>query len=1190
MQLVCESELMKNQTHAELMAPDKGFRVLQTSGGHPLFFSLGTDAILYVTRPRDGSVTGWARVDLTSALASRHQGKTIAAKAFDISQNVQITGEVGSIDLAVAINDGANDHLYVSQSNANSEQTWGQSPAWTHVPYDDADAPRSRLDIANLYLLQTPNGAFSRYFIVDLIGDGNLIERYFVDPDKTYTPNPNDPTKRQAWNRHDLPFDAEAGTITTCLGQWPNDQVAGVYTMGSVGGTRQLQYQRVISSEVGAPARVYEFALPAGASAMTSTIDANGNTHFFVSGEGALYFYPPEQQGVDRQTAVAVVKHPFFSGAAELHAASNGITTMVWAVNGAGQLAHASCAVGSEGDASAWSPPLRVLDRVVRIAPYLNGVLNNTVMFAHRTPGTEPGARANAPEMIRFEQNAATSEWQPRQVPLPTASVKHYVEYQSYTTHIRVTDENGLPPSNPSVPITLTTKAPLTILANGLSHRIEPGAPLQLKTDVTGVLTIVEETATITGTCFDISAQPPDGPAVAASVNPMSRVIAKLGDIKSGDDLAKAQKVVDDKGDRQPLLGKVSPGDRDTVALAVQQFVKTYNKLPADGSRAPSTAFASSVELVERLRADAAAGNHDIWGVVYGPNGSAYYEGEAASQQFGLLIRGDGASGPPALSLDPGNIFSHLWGDIVAGLEWFYDKAVCFFVKVVDGAYHFFVHLGEAIYHFVIDCIYAVGHAIEFVFKKIAVFFDDLVRWLGFIFDWDDILRTHRVIKNIMKLYAQRAPEKLTTVKTDVNTLIDRAQADIATWGQPAPTVGTIGSFGSQTKHHSDRPQANWGIHHLKSNSYAATVSYSGSTGGGTASLSKFQDFMAKHQQRVNSVSQNAHDRVGAHVKGLTVAEAIEQTVAVVLDDILQLLKEAFDAIIDLLAEMTFDVVELLDAPIEIPIISAIYHWLTKDQLSLLDLVALVAAIPATIIYKVVVEATPYLHGPATEAIENATSFEALRQALIGETAMSAEPGAGLSPQGLWTAQVLLDFAAPLGAAMMIWSNFLKMPSPVWSKSEAPFVRALATGGYLINLAPNISGALSEQGAWYNTSNDAISILALLKTAADNYHPDDIDKPWQILSPGLDFFINALWLAPTIGSFVADKSTPSGIAFGANLASCMSGLVSPLATDPKTNIGFGFWVAIQVLDGIYGGLYFVDAIVIGNNGPGNVSI
>jgi hypothetical protein len=59
MQLFGISELMKNQKHASVMSPDTNFAVLQTADGDSIFFSTGTDHVLYVTREVRQSQTGW---------------------------------------------------------------------------------------------------------------------------------------------------------------------------------------------------------------------------------------------------------------------------------------------------------------------------------------------------------------------------------------------------------------------------------------------------------------------------------------------------------------------------------------------------------------------------------------------------------------------------------------------------------------------------------------------------------------------------------------------------------------------------------------------------------------------------------------------------------------------------------------------------------------------------------------------------------------------------------------------------------------------------------------------------------------------------------------------------------------------------------------------------------------------------
>lgn len=45
MKIAFESELMENQKHAVVMAPDLAFEVLQSQDGDALFFSIGTDKV-----------------------------------------------------------------------------------------------------------------------------------------------------------------------------------------------------------------------------------------------------------------------------------------------------------------------------------------------------------------------------------------------------------------------------------------------------------------------------------------------------------------------------------------------------------------------------------------------------------------------------------------------------------------------------------------------------------------------------------------------------------------------------------------------------------------------------------------------------------------------------------------------------------------------------------------------------------------------------------------------------------------------------------------------------------------------------------------------------------------------------------------------------------------------------------------
>jgi hypothetical protein len=87
MKITAETEPMKNQKHANTLAPDIAFEVLQTSDRDALFFSIGTDHVFYVTRKVRVSQTGWTMIDLSSALSASYSGAVVAAKSFSVSQN-----------------------------------------------------------------------------------------------------------------------------------------------------------------------------------------------------------------------------------------------------------------------------------------------------------------------------------------------------------------------------------------------------------------------------------------------------------------------------------------------------------------------------------------------------------------------------------------------------------------------------------------------------------------------------------------------------------------------------------------------------------------------------------------------------------------------------------------------------------------------------------------------------------------------------------------------------------------------------------------------------------------------------------------------------------------------------------------------------------------------------------------------
>jgi len=230
MKISFESELMKNQKHAVVMAPDRAFEVVQSADGDAVFFSVGTDGAFYLTREVTGTATGWTRVDLSSSLAAGHGGTAVTAKMFSVAQNAATLG----VDLALVITAAGQDYLYLALGHANTDQAWSAGVAWTPVPFDAGTAPNP-LTIADVLVMNLPaagGGAVENIF-VDIIrkpGDPlKLLDRYYISPGGS-----------PKWNLQKLAADLAAGSISSCLGQRTGDPVPGIYTFGSIGGTQEL--------------------------------------------------------------------------------------------------------------------------------------------------------------------------------------------------------------------------------------------------------------------------------------------------------------------------------------------------------------------------------------------------------------------------------------------------------------------------------------------------------------------------------------------------------------------------------------------------------------------------------------------------------------------------------------------------------------------------------------------------------------------------------------------------------------------------------------------------------------------------------------------------------------------------------------------------------------------------------------
>ncbi|HEY2267203.1 MAG TPA: hypothetical protein VGI96_31590, partial [Streptosporangiaceae bacterium] len=861
-----------------------------------------------------------------------------------------------------------------------------------------------------------------------------------------------------------------------------------------------------------APPSPARLTLPAGASAVASAVGAAGTSSLFVAADGGLFVFTPDNQH-DRSAPVQVIPGGIVAGAGTIAASTDGGRTAVWGIGPQGQLGYATCAAGREGDPAAWSHPVPLVPAAEQFAFFLNLDAGTSVLFAH----------IDGSQLVRLTQDPVTAGWSQRNILLPPTAPDDMVEQDTFTTHIQVTDDNRVPLPGASVSVTATS--PVSVYLNDVYHLLSPSVAAQVSTDTSGVLTVVQETSSLAGVCFRLTLM--GTPAVVADVNPMSKAQATLAAVTSGDDLAGVQ-VTGSDGTSRPLVpATVAASDRDAAAASLAQLATIGGGLPSDGSRQQAASPAS-------IRASAA--------------------------------------GDPGIAVAAGDLFR--W------LEQAATDVESFVVHEAEGLYHFVATIAGEAYHALLDCYDAVVHAVEFVLSKIEVFFEDLVQWLGFVFGWSDIVRTHQVLKNYIRQFVASSAGSMADIRAGLQNSFTQAQGFIGSWASlsagipPGLAAGTADGTtqSAAALPGQDSPQSNWGTQLLRGNVPSGSMPAGGGDPGADvlAAIGALGAAIGRERDVLQAAGASLQADVIGKFHDLSFAQLIEGVIAIFTEALLQSLENVLLAVLDVLEALVEGVVDLLDTAIDIPVLSGLYKEISGDDLSLLDVICLVVAIPATICGKLFSGAAPFPDDATTAALIGAPDFatiqrirnppEASAQAFSFAAVAprsAPDPGDPTDPDSALTENLVLSSAilALFGeyAVNIIGSVRREFP-------ESARLLALGAVFYLPYNAPSFFGdipnlASGDDTTWPDWMNLTMTSLMAIKAVADiGIVTSPAAETWAEAEPWADGAICLLWMVPTIASayYAANPKPPDP------------------PEPPESDTSKSFDVAIAVLNGIAG--------------------
>jgi hypothetical protein len=1149
--LQASTELMKSHKAAQVLADQSAFRVLQTSDGLLLFFGVSDSGVLYLTAEQttatgwtpvdltaeQTTATGWTPVDLTTELAKNFPGKTIVCKSFAAGQDAT----QGAITLAqiVHVTEDNSDHLFVladlpDQSGASWMQPSGARP-WVACPFDGASA--GALAYVAIPVSSAP------YVLAGVVSPvTRFIQNYTVNltaSSGVWTPFP---TAENFDTLNDMASGQPAGAM-----------FPGIYQLTQLSGEASLTFNPWRG--LFGPPDVTKLTAPTGATSL-ATAPGNGGTDLYVAGEGAVYLFPAGVQKSLTQ-GIQIFSDPNISNVDSLHSHVSGAHVTVWGRTNAGVVFYSRCEAGNQSDPSAWSAPIPLLTGVDQLTTLLDLSTGTSVLFTH----------TSGQQIVQLNQDPVTTEWRSKSILLPALGIKDVVEFYTHTTRIEAVDDNQLPVVGQTFKIRATS--PCAVYVEDVYVRLSPSVSLDVTTDGQGSVTIVQETDKLAAVCYNLV----QGDGSVVNVNPMTPCLQKMSAIQNGTDLSNIQ-VTNEDGQTSPLVDsqQVSAASTNAVAHGIAQFVKATQALPQNGSvQGVSGALLGTF--------DSSAG--EIWGMKFG-NEISYFEGSSQLTAAGI---------PATMSLKGGDWIEAWAGDIWKWLEHTFDVVKKFFVQVVDGVTHFFIEIGDKLYHFIMKCIADVAHGIQFILHAIKVGFEKLVQWVGFIFSWEDIITTHKVLKNMILCYANYAIEQLPAARTAIQVACQNLE-NLANQWAGLPTTGNAGELAKSNPRPkgSDSPASHYGVYHAKNSGGSATTTYSPPNPSGSKLEQLVEDLysiLKNEENDLTSACEEFKTQVIDNFTKLSPAELGKKLLAIIFDLIIKTAENVLTGTIDIISVLADGVVSALNHTLEIPVLSWLYEKLVGEPLSFLDLVCLITAIPVTIIVKLVSDEAPFPAGDFTSALLKAQTFEEIRSLYHGQRVMPDEASAGSMPMVGATPSVKAiaklnrvgGIVGGIGSAAIIVFGILKAKWP----SKGVF-SVMYAASFLLYIGPDWIGQISagDDPPDYVTLNTFYAAIATVKTFADIslcYYEKDVTPKdsllykWNDESPLVECVFNCAWQAPVTVAYLADPTPDSSkVGLAGNTAFNFGGVLAPGMASKDPKIALGFLIACSILSGIYGAL------------------
>ena len=279
------------------------------------------------------------------------------------------------------------------------------------------------------------------------------------------------------------------------------------------------------------------------------------------------------------------------------------------------------------------------------------------------------------------------------------------------------------------------------------------------------------------------------------------------------------------------------------------------------------------------------------------------------------------------------------------------------------------------IYKLAMDSVEAIGKAVTWVFERVTVGIQKLIDFLGFLFAWGDILTTADSVVALINAALDYGTDMIPGLKAQKDAFLAALKASVAARTPPETTAA-----GCEMKDPNETASMDTMKNSVGYNWTSYQVSYSGMATNGSItdpiSALNAQDGDPTIEDLWNDASQifqsveNLVDEMGNDVQDLftpttTTTDVWNRLQTDLIQGALDTTSNVADFLLDALSLVLTSFRNLGNQEIQLPIFSALWKTVAKGRdFTVLNALALIVAIPTTILYKAVLgKAPPSLAG-----------------------------------------------------------------------------------------------------------------------------------------------------------------------------------------------------------------------------------